>query len=54
MSNTTTPLPFPVGTLTNFGTLTHYDEGGFAHFVNAKGQTAWVGYNAFNLIQVRA
>jgi hypothetical protein len=54
MSNTTPLLPFPVGTLTNFGTLTHYDEGGFAHFVNVKGQTAWVGYNAFNLIQVRA
>jgi len=54
MSNTTPLLPFPIGTLTNFGTLTHYDEAGFAHFVNAKGQTAWVGNQAFNLIQVRA
>jgi hypothetical protein len=54
MSNITPPLPFPIGTLTNFGSLTHYDELGFAHFVNAKGHTAWVGHQAFNLVQVRA
>ena len=53
MSNTTLLLLFPIGTLTNFGTLTHYDEGGFAHFINAKGQAAWVGCNAFNLVQAR-
>jgi hypothetical protein len=53
MSNTTPLLPFPIGTLTNFGTFTHYDEAGFAHFIK-EGRKAWVGYQSFNLIQVRA
>ena len=50
---TTATLPFPIGTLTNFGTLTHYDEAGFAHFVDDKGRPAWIGHKSFAIIQVR-
>ena len=53
MTTPTFPPP-PIGTLTNFGTLTHYDEAGFAHFVSDEGRAGWLGCNAFNLIQVRS
>lgn len=55
---TTTRLPFttetPVGTITNMGTFTGFDEAGYAHFVRPDGRKGWSGPAAFTFIQVLA
>lgn len=42
----------PIGTLTNYGILTHFDEYGFAYFIK-DGRKSWVGSATFHFVQIR-